>query len=207
MRLDDVEALILAGGRGSRLGPTTSSRPKPLLSVGGRPFLEWLILDWRRQGVRRFVLCTGHLAGQIEEYFGNGARWGVTLQYSFCRVVLGRLLREHRESAAAATLWVVREDDCARYGAIDRAEDGSIRAFAEKKASAGSGYINAGVYALQRQCLEAMPSAEPFSIERDLFPRLIGRLHSVTGDGPFIDIGTPESLARAEDVMRALSDG
>src|SRR5438477_10610039 len=80
--LSQVPVVILAGGLGTRLRPVLSDRPKGLAPVGERPFLEIQIELLRAQGARRFVLCVGHLAGQIEAYFGNGGRCGVRIDYS-----------------------------------------------------------------------------------------------------------------------------
>jgi NDP-sugar pyrophosphorylase family protein len=82
LRLAEVPALILAGGAGTRLRPVVSDRPKPMASVGGRPFLELQIESLRRAGVARFVLCVGYMRRHIEEHFADGGRFGVAIEYS-----------------------------------------------------------------------------------------------------------------------------
>src|SRR5579862_2996889 len=77
-----MTAVLLVGGMGTRLRPVLSSQPKPLARVGNRSFLELLILQLRHQGVDKVVMCTGHLADQIETEFGDGRRLGVTITYS-----------------------------------------------------------------------------------------------------------------------------
>jgi NDP-sugar pyrophosphorylase family protein len=77
-----LPALILAGGLGTRLRKVLPSTPKPLAEVGGAPFLELLVLQLRMQGVQKVVMCTGHLAEQIEQHFGDGKKWGVAIEYS-----------------------------------------------------------------------------------------------------------------------------
>lgn len=79
---EDTPAVLLVGGMGTRLQSVLPSTPKPLARVGNMPFLELLILQLRSQGVRRVVMCTGHLAGQIEEEFGDGRKWDVAIEYS-----------------------------------------------------------------------------------------------------------------------------
>lgn len=79
---ENVPALFLAGGMGTRLRPVLSSKPKPLAPIGDVPFLELLILQLRSQGIRRFVMCTGFQAQQIEEALGDGRKWGVAIEYS-----------------------------------------------------------------------------------------------------------------------------
>jgi D-glycero-alpha-D-manno-heptose 1-phosphate guanylyltransferase len=77
-----MQALLLVGGFGTRLRPVLASSPKPLAEVGGRTFLELLICQLRSQGIRRIVMCTGYLGNQIEETFGDGEQFGVTITYS-----------------------------------------------------------------------------------------------------------------------------
>lgn len=79
---ENTKALILVGGLGTRLRSVVASTPKPLASVGDRPFLELLVRQLRHQGIRNLVLCTGYLAEEIEQEFGNGGKWDVTIQYS-----------------------------------------------------------------------------------------------------------------------------
>jgi len=79
---EQVPAVLLVGGLGTRLQAVLPSTPKPLAPVGGVPFLELLVLQVRSQGIRRLVLCTGHRAEQIEEVFGDGRKWDMAIEYS-----------------------------------------------------------------------------------------------------------------------------
>jgi len=78
----DIPALLLVGGKGTRLRSVVSSAPKPLASVGDQPFLELLVRQLRNQGIRRMVMCSGYLADQIERKFGDGRAWDVAIEYS-----------------------------------------------------------------------------------------------------------------------------
>ena len=78
----DTPAFLLVGGLGTRLQSVLPSTPKPLARVGNMPFLELLVLQLRSQGIRRIVMCTGHLASQIEQEFGDGRKWDVAIDYS-----------------------------------------------------------------------------------------------------------------------------
>src|SRR5262249_41662980 len=80
--LVETPVVILCGGLGTRLRPVLADVPKGLAPVGDRPFLEIQLELLRGQGARRFVLCVGHLAGQIRQTFGDGGRWGVRIDYS-----------------------------------------------------------------------------------------------------------------------------
>ena len=80
--LEEIPALLLVGGMGTRLRSVVSLKPKPLAPVGDIPFLELLVLQLRSQGIRRLVMCTGHQADQIKEEFGDGRKWDVSIEYS-----------------------------------------------------------------------------------------------------------------------------
>jgi NDP-sugar pyrophosphorylase family protein len=81
-RNQDFRAVLLVGGLGTRLRPVVSSTPKALAAVGDSSFLELLVRQLRHQGIRRLVMCTGHLGEQIEEKFGDGRPWDVAIEYS-----------------------------------------------------------------------------------------------------------------------------
>ncbi len=80
--MHDIKAVLLVGGMGTRLRSVVPSMPKPLACVGGRPFLELLVRQLRHQGIRRVVMCTGHLAEQIENEFGDGHALDIEIEYS-----------------------------------------------------------------------------------------------------------------------------
>lgn len=80
--IQNTKAVILVGGLGTRLRPVVASTPKPLASVGDRPFLELLVRQLRHQGIQHLVLCTGYLAHEIEKELGDGRKWDVTIEYS-----------------------------------------------------------------------------------------------------------------------------
>ena len=76
-----MQAVILAGGLGTRLGPLTRTVPKPMVAVAGRPYLEHQLRELARQAITDVILLTGYLGEQIEEYFGDGGRWNLGLRY------------------------------------------------------------------------------------------------------------------------------
>lgn len=78
----DLPVLLLVGGMGTRLRPVLSDKPKPLAPIGGISFLELLVMQLGSQGFQHLVLCTGFLAGQIRQEFGDGRKWNVTIEYS-----------------------------------------------------------------------------------------------------------------------------
>jgi N-acetyl-alpha-D-muramate 1-phosphate uridylyltransferase len=78
-----LQAAILVGGLGTRLGSLTRTVPKPMVPVNGKPFLEHEIGLLKRSGIGDFVLCVGHLGEKVEGYFGDGRKWGVKVRYSY----------------------------------------------------------------------------------------------------------------------------
>jgi len=157
-----LKALILAGGFGTRLRSTLSDRPKPMALVLGKPFLEYLIRFLRRQGVNKIVLCLHFLANQIMEYFGDGSRFGVSIEYSvedeplgtagaiknaeehledtfyvlngdtYLEIDLKNLLKYHRAKRGIATMSLVKVQNNERYGSVKMHEDGRVADFLEK---------------------------------------------------------------------------
>ena len=79
---EDLPAVLLVGGIGTRLQAVLPAIPKPLAPVGDAPFLHLLLRQLRSQGIRRFVMCTGHLADQVEKEFSDGHKWDVAIAYS-----------------------------------------------------------------------------------------------------------------------------
>jgi NDP-sugar pyrophosphorylase family protein len=229
--MDDVgiiEAIVLAGGRGTRLSSVVSDRPKVLADVGGRPFLTYLLDLLRHAGVRRAVLSVGYMQELVEEQIGPrhgsmeivysreteplGTGGGVRLAArlvqsdpafvlngdSYCHVNLAALVRFHRDRAARGTLTVLELPDTARYGRVKLDAAQRILRF-EEKISGEPGYINAGVYVLSSAMLASIPAERPVSLEREMFPVWIeSGLFGFVCSGPFLDIGTPESYSEAE---------
>ena len=224
------EAVILVGGKGTRLQGVVKDRPKPMAEVAGRPFVEWLLLLLRAQDVRRVLFCTGYMAETIEAHFGDGKQWNMEFAYSrdpcllgtagavryaltqlhsdrflvlngdsYFRVNTNHLQEVHVATGARATLCLVRADDCSRFGSVEIGPDGAVCAFREKISERRSGLINAGIYLLEREVVGTVPEGRAVSLEDELFPALIGHgLYAVVEDHPFLDIGTPEAYASAE---------
>jgi mannose-1-phosphate guanylyltransferase len=111
---------------------------------------------------------------------------------------LTALLHAHDERGAQATLGLHPVEDSSAYGLVHSDPQGAVLEFLEKTGEAVPGEINAGMYALERSVLELIPSGEEVSIERDVFPRLVGQgLHGLRLDGYWMDIGTPERYLQA----------
>jgi mannose-1-phosphate guanylyltransferase len=217
-----MQALILAGGAGTRLRPLTETVPKPVLPLAGRPHIAYLI-DWLAgHGVDDVVVSCGHLADgvraalrdldgppvrYVEEPDPRGTAGAVRYAEDLladrfcvlngdilCDLDLSALIDHHRSSGAAATIALHPVADPSAYGLVRRREDGEITAFLEKPdpAEIDTDEINAGAYLLERSVLERIPADGEVSIEREVFPEMIGQgLHGVRLDGYWLDIGTP----------------
>ena len=227
------EAIVLAGGLGTRLRGHLDGLPKALAPVAGRPFLAHLLEQLEREGIRRVILATGHLASQVRD--GIGARWGaMAIEHSveesplgtggalklagalvrgegvhvangdtFLRLELGALERAVREAGAPMGLALARVDDVGRYGAV-LVREGRAVAFQEKGGS-GAGWINAGSYFLTREALATLPDEAAFSFEEEVLrpAAASGALVAFGDTRDFIDIGVPEDLARAQTLLAA----
>ena len=85
----DMQVAILAGGLATRLGDLTRNKPKSMVKVLGKPFLEYQLELLKRLGIKNIILCIGHMGKQIERQFGNGSKYGVNIKYSLEDKLLG----------------------------------------------------------------------------------------------------------------------
>jgi D-glycero-alpha-D-manno-heptose 1-phosphate guanylyltransferase len=119
---------------------------------------------------------------------------------SFLEIDFRELMRFHRERGALATVAVRQVENAFRYGTVRVDARHQVTAFTEKRVDSTSGLINAGVYAFNHAALEYIPDG-PVSLENDIFPQLLHRgVHALEQKGMFIDIGTPEDFARAQQL-------
>ncbi len=197
------DVVILAGGLGKRLKDVTGGGQKVLVKIDGKPFIEILIDYIAAQGGRRFILCTGHGAEDVEKYFkasrpdlnvifsveheplgtGGAIKQGAGLVQTdsflamngdcFCVIDYNALIAAHQKEKAKATIAVTMMPDARDYGTIEIDEKGRIKAFKEKIPVERSALINTGTYCLERHVFDLVPTANKFSIENDFFPKLV----------------------------------
>lgn len=226
--------IVLAGGLGTRISRLYPDIPKLMIPVAGRPFMDWVIRYFARQGLRRFVFALGHLAHVVEAYLARRPPEGVAVITVREAAPLGTggalahaaqaipscdpLVVTNGDSLVLADLsdvWPAlarpdvdgvvlgaRVEDASRYGTLKVDPRGRLLAFGEKQP--GRGLVNAGVYFLRRRLVPLVPVKTPVSLEVTVLPMLLDRGANILVfpcDAPFLDIGTPEGLAQAEDFI------
>lgn len=195
------EAIVLAGGFGTRLQSVVSDVPKPMAPVAGRPFLTYLLDQLILQGYGHVVLATGHLHEKVEAFFGNDYR-GMRIDYARELSPLGtggailNALKHCTEEQITVlngdTLFLVDHEalcrfadekktplafvlrqvpDAGRYGAVEVDGDGLVTAFREKDPATGVGLINGGIYRLHRSLLDGFVPGQQFSFEKELMQK------------------------------------
>ena len=227
------EAIILAGGFGTRLRSVVSDLPKPMAPVAGRPFLSYLLDDLVQQGYRHVVLATGYMHEKVEEYYGHEYR-DIALDYAreFTPLGTGGAIVNGMQHCTEERVTVLNGDtlfhvdhtpllhtdlddcrlaillryvpDAGRYGAVEINDKGLITAFREKDPMAGAGLINAGIYHMQRSLLDSYPVGQQFSFEKEVLQPLREPVRAYAFDGYFIDIGIPEDYQRAQTELPQL---
>ncbi len=225
------EAIILAGGLGTRLRSVVQDTPKCLAPVNGRPFLHYLITHLRRQGIEHLIFSLGYLGNQVEAYLasvpalsytvvtepeplgtGGAIRLACTRAQETDLLVcngdtlfqgdIRQLADFHRRHQAACTLALKPLQHFDRYGVVVTDAEGRVVSFREKQYYE-QGLINAGVYVLNRPGLLSKPFPERFSFEKDYLEKEVaqGRIFGLQQDAYFIDIGIPEDFNRAQEEL------
>jgi NDP-mannose synthase len=226
---DEIQAVILAGGLGTRLRPYTTVIPKPLVPVGDRPVLEHIVHALARSGVRRIELCVSHLGELIQLYFSSMAiPDSLELKFHWeeeplgtagaLRVVpnlddtfiamngdvltnldYGRLLDYHRERRALVTIAVQRKRVRVELGVIQHA-DGYVNGYLEKPTLDYD--VSMGIYVYERRALDYLP--EGVCQFPDLILRLVEAREPVAAyitDADWFDIGTLDEYERASEAI------
>ncbi|WP_206810458.1 nucleotidyltransferase family protein [Paradesulfitobacterium ferrireducens] len=230
-----MEAIILAGGLGTRLRSVISELPKPMAPVGGKPFLAYLLQYLGRERVDKVILATGYLHEKVKDYFQH-SYLGIEIDYSreieplgtggaiqkalakveekkvvvlngdtYFDVNIVDLVQKHSALQADVTLALKTLTDYDRYGNVLTQED-KIIGFASKGLRT-SGTINGGIYVLQRNLFKRFQLPQKFGFE-DFLMNYVNELAlaAVVSDAYFIDIGVPEDYRKAQNEL-VLSGG
>lgn len=223
-----LQALILCGGLGTRLGALTAATPKPLLDVAGRPFLDVLLFELGRHGVRKVVLLAAFEADKIASYIDDNAiarRFGMSLEIAIEPDRAGTAgALYHARKLLDRNFFMLNGDSWLDFNLLSIAEplsdtdavltlrrladasrsgvvylDGErVTTFLERPDGPGPGIVNAGIYWLNDSIVEHLPANGSF--ERDVLPALAaqGQVRGALRDGFFIDIGVPDTFAQAQ---------
>jgi NDP-sugar pyrophosphorylase family protein len=220
----DIQVVILAGGKATRLGSLTKSRPKSLVMIGDKPFLEHQINMLHKAGARDFLLCLGYLGEQIRDYFGNGRRLNVKITYSiedrplgtagalknaeglisdpfmtlygdsYLSLNLEEIASRFTQSHKLGLMTVYRNS-----GLYDRSNtaidnNGMVVKY-DKQNTSGLEYIDYGLSVFHKQVLDWVPREEYYPLE-EVFHKLIemNELAAFEAKERFYEIGSPAGL-------------
>ncbi len=224
-----MKTVILAGGLGTRLHPLTKKTPKPMLPLGKKPILEHLI-DWnKKNGIKSIVLCVSHLRKTIEDYFEDGKRFGVNIEYAISNRPLATagqlktaqefvddtfvcmygdsifdfslksMIKQHKAKRAFVTMGLNEYKTNLPYGVIDTSKTGRVLEWNEKPEIKAN--VNMGCYVMEPGVLNLIPKNIPYGMD-DVIKKAMTSKKRVNGfitKKGFTDIGNKESYKKAHD--------
>lgn len=227
-----MQVAILAGGIGTRLGGLTQDRPKSMVQILRKPFLEYQIELLKKQGVEDIILCIGHLGEQVGSYFGDGGKFGVNIKYSHEDKLLGTAgaLRNARDllddifftmygdsylflDFGAAISYFKSQNKLAlmsvykNYDCYDRSnavvEGELIKKFSKEEKTEDMVYIEYGANIFRKDVLQMISEDKPYSLSK-LFTRLIGKKELLAYEvmERFYEIGSPSGLKDFEEYAK-----
>ncbi len=229
-----MRAVILAGGKGTRLAPLTEVIPKPLVPIGGKPILEIVIRQLQRCGFHRITLAVGYMADLIQAYFQDGAKWGVHIDYSFEANPLGtagplslingldetflvmnadvltnldyrKLIQHHQLQGGLATIGAYQREVTIDLGVIILNGENQIKEYLEKPKS--THLVSMGIYVFEPRVLEFI-EPETYLDFPDLVRTLLSRnlpVYHYLFQGYWLDIGRHEDYQKASEEFERLS--
>jgi len=217
-----MKAVILAGGLGTRLLPYTKTLPKPMLPLGKKPILEYVIKWIKKNGIRDIVLCVSYKRKKIESYFQDGKKFGVNIEYAISRKPLStagqlktaekfiddtfvctygdtisdfnlkRMIKEHERKKVLATMSLYNYKYTLRYGVINTKKHGLISSWNEKPMF--NAKINMGSYIFEPEIFSFIPKNKQYGMDDAIKKAIIKkkRINSFISKNEFIDVGTKE---------------
>ena len=221
-----MQAIILAGGKGTRLRPYTTVFPKPLMPIGDIPILEVVIRQLKYAGVTNIILAVGHLKELLQAFFGDGRKWGVSITYSMEDAPLGtaaplKLIQNlndnflvmngdvlsdidlkyffthHIKQNALCTIAMYKKPVNINLGVLKTTDDNLLYDYIEKPTL--NYKVSMGVYAFKKEVLNYIPENKYYDFP-DLIKSLLKHENKVAGfpfDGQWLDIGRPEDYELA----------
>jgi mannose-1-phosphate guanylyltransferase len=222
-----VKAVILAGGLGTRLRPLTNDKPKPMLPIGEKPILEHLINWTKKSGIKSVVLCVSYLRETIEDYFEDGEKFGVKIEYavskkpldtegqlktaekfidddfvcmygdSIFNFSLRNMIKQHSVKKAFITMSLNEYKTNLPYGVIETSKNGRVTSWNEKPEIKAN--VNMGCYIMNAKIFSLIPKNKPYGMD-DVIKKVMKRkniVNSFITKKGFTDIGNKESYKKA----------
>lgn len=228
-------AVLLAGGKGTRLRPYTVVLPKPLMPIGEYPILEVVIRQLTACGFGRIIIAVNHQAELIKAFFGSGSKWNVAIEYSLedqplgtigpLRLIgdlpadflvmngdiltdldYGNFFRAHTESAHEFTISSYERENRIDYGVLDTDHRGHLVAFREKPVEQYE--VSMGIYMMSRTVLRYIPQFGPYGFD-ELMQDMLRASQPVAVrrfHGYWLDIGRTDDYARAIEEFNDMKD-
>lgn len=228
-----MRAVILAGGKGTRLAPYTRILPKPLLPIGDMPILEVLLRQMKRAGIEQVILTVGHMAKLLRTFFMDGEQWGLQISYSYEEQPLGTagplsliqgldstfivtngdvltsldlrdLLAFHKSQGGIATIAVHRRQVQIDLGVVQWNGNNRINGYIEKPTYDYT--VSMGVYVFEPGVMKYIPYNEYLDFP-ELVLKMIAAGEKVSGyrfDGYWMDLGRPDDYAQAAEDFASL---
>jgi mannose-1-phosphate guanylyltransferase len=222
-----VKTVILAGGLGTRLLPLTKNTPKPMLPLGKKPILEHLIYWNKKNGVKSIILCVSHLRKTIENYFGDGKRFGVSIEYAISNKPLAtagqlktaeefidntfvcmygdsifdfnlrNMIKQHKAKRAFVTMGLNEYKTNLPYGVIDISKTGKVLRWNEKPEIKVN--VNMGCYVMEPNVINLIPENKPYGMDDVIKQAMANKklVSSFITKKGFTDIGNKESYEKA----------
>jgi len=222
-----MKAVILAGGLGTRLQPYTTFLPKPMLPLGEKPILEHLIEWTQKNGVKSIVLCVSYLRKTIEDYFEDGKRFGVNIEYAVSNKPLAtagqlktaeefiddtfvcmygdsifdfnlrNMIKHHKQKKSFVTMNLYEYKTNLPYGVIETTKTGKVVAWNEKPEITAN--VNTGCYVMEPEIMELIPKNIPYGMD-DVIRKAMAKnklVSSVLSKKGFLDIGNKATYKKA----------
>ena len=222
-----MKAVILAGGLGTRLLPLTKKTPKPMLRVGSKPILEHMI-DWsKKNGIKSVVLCVSYLRKNIEDYFEDGKKFGVNIEYAVSKSPLStagqlktaekfiddtfvcmygdsifdfslrNMIKQHNKKKAFVTMGLIQHETQIPYGVIETSKTGKVIGWHEKPMMKTN--VNMGCYVMEPEIFRLIPKNKSYGMD-DVIKKAMNKkklVSSFVTKKGFVDIGNKESYNKA----------
>ncbi len=221
-----MKAFILAGGEGTRLRPYTYNKPKPMLTIGGKPILQYVVENIKRAGINDFIITSRYKHDQIIEYFGDGSEFGVTIEHAvetekldtagsilphkskindtfivamgdhITNISIEEMVDSHKRNNTMATIALLKKQIPVQFGLAEVSE-GVVKGFQEKPLL--EHLYNVAIYCFEPEVFDYIDGKNDFA--KDVFPKLMGNgvdINPFIFDDVWHDIGNINEYERLD---------